>query len=117
MIDIEAAQAYERAAEASLQADHAHNGAAYYQNAWDRYNKEGQHREAIRCLEKSINVYATVQGNFSQAGKQQKVLAEFYEKANAKATREKRPVPYDPRLIFEAYQAGAENYDRGRSPK
>ena len=121
LVDLEAARAYERGANAALRAGLGHNATAYYENAWDRYKKVKEVREAIRCMEKAININATVQGNFVGAGKQQATLAAFYETQNTeaeektrKARLEDQPPPYALLMIAEAYQMAAEYYERGR---
>ena len=121
--DLEAARAYELAGDAALRAQLAHMASSYLQDASERYKKVREIDEALRCLKKAIDISATVQGNFNMAAKQQGKLAELYEKENAvveladanTSEQNKRPLPYDLRLLIEANLMAAEYHERARN--
>ena len=96
---------------------------SYLQDASERYKKIREIDEALRCLKKAIDISATVQGNFNMAAKQQGKLADLYEKENAaveladarKPEPNRRPLPYDLRLLIEANLMAAEYHERARN--
>ena len=121
--DLEAARAYELAGNAALRAELAHMASSYLQDASERYKKVREIDEAIRCLKKAIDISATVQGNFNMAAKQQAKLADLYEKENAaveladakRQEQDRRPLPYDLRLLVDANLMAAEYHERAQN--
>lgn len=69
--------------------------------------------EGIPCLETAIIIWATVHGNFLQAGTCQERLALFYETA-----KDRQPnITFSLEKIREAYQQALDYYESGNSTK
>lgn len=113
MVDYEAAKAHQKAAQAFEKSNQIPTAAQQYVLAFERFEKTPQILEGIPCLEASVNLWVTVQGNFVNAGTNQEKLALFYE------TGDKRnpPLNFDLAQVLEAYQLAYDYYDNANSMK